>query len=288
MTTEKRDIYQEVTNAIVEAIEAGTAKFQMPWKTSAGFPFSPINAISKKPYRGINTLILWASAEKHQYASGLWGTFKQWQELGAQVKKGEKATRIVFWKFFEIEEEEESTRRIPMARDYAVFNVAQVEGFEVPASFSESPAERITEIDAFFAHQGIEPKLGGNAAYYDPRADQVYMPPFQAFKTPLHYYAVLSHEATHWTGAAHRLNRDLTNRFGSEAYAMEELIAELGSAFLSAELGLPSDPRTQNAPYVASWLKALKNDKRAIFTAAAKAQEAADFLSGRRAPEEAE
>src|SRR5262249_15541122 len=132
--------------------------------------------------------------------------------------------------------------------------------------------------EEFFRAAGIDVRPGGNRAFYSPEADSIHMPPFEAFKEPLFYYSVLSHEGTHWTGAEKRLNRDLSGRFGSESYAMEELVAELGAAFLCAGLGLPTDPRRDHAPYIASWLKVLKNDKRAIFTAAAKAQQASDFL----------
>ena len=166
-----------------------------------------------------------------------------------------------------------------MAREYSVFNAAQVEGYRNPEEIPFSTEERIEHAEEFFRSVGIVIKDGGNRAFYRGAEDAVFMPPFAAFKEALFYYSVLSHETTHWTGASQRLNRDMTGRFGSEAYAMEELVAELGAAFLCAELGLPSDPRKDHAPYISSWLNALKNDKRAIFTAAAKAQEAVDWLN---------
>ncbi len=284
MNTEKKDIFQRVTDQIVKAIEDGAGSYRMPWKTSGGFPNSPINAVSKRPYRGINVVVLWATAQERGYKSGTWATYKQWQELGAQVRKGEKSANVVFWKFFdragETEdnsgEHETSVRRIPMARDYWVFNAEQVDGFHAP-EVKASRAERIEHAEAFFRLLAVNVLPGANAAFYQRDTDAVHMPAFEAFKEPLFYYSVLSHESTHWTGAQHRLNRDLSGRFGSESYAVEELVAELGAAFLCAELGLPSDPRTDHAPYIASWLKALRNDKRAIFTAAAKAQEAVDW-----------
>lgn len=289
MNTEKRDVFQKVTDQIVKAIEDGAESYRMPWKTSGGFVSSPINAVSKKPYRGINTLVLWATAQEKGYTSGLWATYKQWQELGAQVRKGEKSANVVFWKFFEKEDEIDpetlKAKRIPMARDYFVFNVDQVDGFNKPMEAPANPAERISAAEEFFAALQIDLRPGGNQAYYRPSTDSVHMPPFEAFKEPLAYYSVLSHETTHWTGAEHRLNRDMTPRFGTEGYAMEELVAELGAAFLCAELGLPTDPRKDHAPYIASWLQVLKNDKRAIFTAAAKAQEAVDWMAKRVAPE---
>jgi antirestriction protein ArdC len=287
MNTDKKDIFQRVTDAIVTAIEEGAGSYRMPWRTSGGFPSSPINAVSKKTYRGINILVLWASAQKRGYKSGTWATYKQWQELGAQVRKGEKSTNVVFWKFFELgESQEESSddrRRIPMARDYWVFNAEQVDGYSAPARPKVSAPERIESADAFFRSVGIEVQPGENRAFYCPEKDAVHMPAFEAFKEPLFYYSVLAHEATHWTGAPQRLNRDLSGRFGTQGYAAEELIAELGAAMLCAELGLPTDPRADHAPYIASWLKLLKNDKRAIFTAATKAQQAADWMMKRTA-----
>jgi antirestriction protein ArdC len=172
-----------------------------------------------------------------------------------------------------------------MARDYWVFNAAQVDGYTETKEPTVTREERIESAERFFCNVGIEVKPGGNRAFYRPESDSVHMPAFDAFKEPLFYYSVLSHEATHWSGATHRLNRDLSGRFGTESYAVEELVAELGAAFLCAELGLPTDPRQDHAPYIASWLKVLKNDRRAIFTAAAKAQEAADWMAKKNTPE---
>ena len=285
MTTEKKDIFERVTDQIVAAIEAGAGSYRMPWNTNGGLASSPINAVSRKPYRGVNVLVLWVTAQAKNYRSGTWATYKQWQELGAQVRKGEKSANVVFWKFFEVEEERQSddaktgSKRVPMARDYWVFNAEQVDGYTEPANPERTESERIQSAEEFFQRAGVVIKTGGNEACYRSSTDAVYMPPFEAFKTPSAFYSVLSHETCHWSGAAHRLNRDLSKRFGSEGYAIEELVAELGAAFLCAELGIPTDPRTDHAPYIASWLKALKNDKRAIFTAAAKAQQAVDFLA---------
>ncbi|MBX9694512.1 MAG: ssDNA-binding domain-containing protein [Cyanobacteria bacterium] len=286
MTTEKKDVFQKVTEMIVAAIEEGAGTYKMPWRTSGGFPSSPINAVSKRPYRGINVLVLWATAQEKGYRSGTWATYKQWQELGAQVRKGEKSANVVFWKFFDREQEQQESaegsethlRKIPMARDYWVFNAEQVEGYTVPDQPQTTREERIGFAEQFFQNLSLDLRPGENRAFYSPDTDSVHMPAFEAFREPLFYYSVLSHETTHWTGSKPRLNRDLTGRFGTESYAVEELIAELGAAFLCAELGLPTDPRQDHAPYIASWLKVLKNDKRAIFTAAAKAQEAVDWM----------
>lgn len=294
MNTEKRDTFQRVTDEIVSAIEAGAGSYRMPWNTSGGFIHSPINAVSRKAYRGINVLILWATAQRKGYQSGTWATYKQWQEMGAQVRKGEKSANVVFWKFFNVEdataepEGDHTSKRIPMARDYWVFNADQVEGYEKPEEKKPTHAERISQAEEFFHSLQIDLRPGGNRAYYDPNIDAVYMPAFEAFKEPLFYYSVLSHETTHWSGAEKRLNRDMKGRFGTESYAMEELVAELGAAFLCAELSLPTSPREDHAPYISSWLTALKNDKRAIFTAAAKAQEAVDWMMRRTSSGELE
>jgi antirestriction protein ArdC len=290
MNTEKKDIFERVTDQIIKAIEEGAGAYRMPWRTSGGFPSSPINAVTKRPYRGINVLVLWAIAQEKGFKSGTWATYKQWQEMGAQVRKGEKSANVVFWKFFDVQKdsapsEEKSSRRIPMARDYWVFNADQVEGARTTEEIPFSKEERIEQAEEFFRVLEVKIQDGGNRAFYRRDDDLVFMPAFTAFKEPIFYYSVLSHETTHWTGAPHRLNRDMSHRFGTEGYAVEELVAELGAAFLCGELGLPTDPRTDHAPYISSWLKALKNDKRAIFTAAAKAQEAVDWMNKRTTPE---
>ena len=239
---------------------------------------------AKRPYRGVNILVLWALWQERRYKSGTWATYKQWQELGAQVRKGEKSASVVFWKFFDGEDETESdegssSKRIPMVRNYWLFNSGQVDGFQAAKPVSVPHNERVERAEIFFRALGVAIKDGGNGAFYRHCDDAVFMPPFDAFKEALFYYSVLSHETTHWTGAPHRLDRDMTGRFGSEAYAMEELVAELGADFLCCELGLPSDPRIDHAPYIGSWIKVLKNDKRAIFTASAKAQAAVDWMT---------
>jgi len=176
-TTEKKDIFQRVTDQIVSAIENGAGSYKMPWKTSGGFPYSPINAVSKRPYRGINIVILWAIAEARGYKSGTWATFKQWQEMGAQVRKGEKSAHVVFWKFFDKETAQgsdgnaKSGGKIPMARDYWIFNADQVDGYKKTEVAPVSRAERIEQAEAFFQNLGVTPKPGGNRAFYCPDGD---------------------------------------------------------------------------------------------------------------------
>lgn len=289
-TAEARaDIYQRITDSIVSAIEKGAGEWRMPWhsKGDGAAPIMPTNLITGRPYRGVNTVVLWASAEANAYGSAVWGTYRQWKEHGAQVRKGEQASPVVFWKITDRNEEGEeggdspddtrSGRRL-FARGYSVFNAAQVEGYEAPALPPPTIPLRLQSVDQFFSSLGASIAHGGNRAFYRPADDRIQMPSFEAFCDPVAYYATLAHEVTHWTGHPARCARDLKGLFGDEAYAAEELIAELGAAFLCADLDLASEPRPDHAAYVQSWLKVLRADKRAIFTASAKAQAAADYV----------
>jgi antirestriction protein ArdC len=260
----------------------------MPWHTSGRFAFSPINVASKKPYRGINTVCLWAAAQTKGYDSGEWATYQQWLERGAQVRKGEKATLVVFWKFAnsaaEAQEDGDtptSGSRLLFTKGYSVFNAAQVDGYAPKAERETPMPERIAQADAFFSGVGADVRHGGNQAFYSLATDHIQMRPFAAFRDAISYYSTLAHEHTHWTANAARCNRDLGKRFGDNAYAAEELIAELGAAFTCAHLGLSTEPREDHAQYLQSWLRVLRADKRAIFTAASKAQQAADWLAQR-------
>jgi antirestriction protein ArdC len=284
--TEKPDVYRKVTDAIVNAIEQGVSNWRMPWHTSGKFAFSPINVTSKKPYRGINTVCLWAAAQAKGYERGEWATYQQWQERGAQVRKGEKATTVVFWKFANSsaesqddgEEHTVSSSRLLFTRGYSVFNAAQVDGY-APKPDAGTPIEqRIERAEEFFVRINARVVHQGNRAFYSPSDDTITLPPFAAFFTPTDYYGTRAHETGHWTSAAGRCNRELGKRFGDNAYSVEELTAELTAAFVCAHVGLSSEPRPDHAQYIASWLRVLKADKRAIFTAASKAQQAADFM----------
>ena len=284
MRTEKIDIYAEITNQIIEAIEAGADNYKMPWHVNGADSVLPVNASTHRPYRGVNVMMLWAVAAKKSYETNLWATYQQWRELGAQVRKGEKSTSVVFWRFFDEEDESEApegerrSHKSVMARAYHVFNAAQVDGYEMPGIPRLPETERIERAEQFFDGIGADIREGGSRAFYSPAEDYIQMPPFALFKKADFRYSVLAHEVTHWTGAGSRLNRNLAPRFQKEAYAAEELVAELGSAFISAELELKIEPRRDHAPYIQSWLNVLRNDKRAIFTASTKAQQAADWL----------
>ena len=278
----KATIYETITNQIIEAIERGTNSYSMPWHRSGANAASPVNAVTSRPYRGVNVLALWIAAEARGYSSGRWATYQQWQDRGCQVRKDEKSTSVAFWKDLkgsDTEDGDDEQRARFVARGYNVFNADQVDGFEALAIPVLPESERIDAAEMFFARVPAKITHGAEVPCFVPSFDEVRMVPFSRFKSASAYYGVLAHELTHWSGAEERLNRDLSVRFGSEAYAMEELIAELGAAFIGGRLALPSEPRTDHAPYIASWLKALTNDSRAIFAAASKAQAAADYLA---------
>jgi antirestriction protein ArdC len=283
----RSDVYEAITNRVIAAIEAGAGQWQMPWHRSG--VSRPVNAHTKKPYRGVNVVALWAAAEAYQYGCGFWASYRQWRELGAQVQKGERASLIVFWKELEREGEDEETgererQKTLFARASWVFNADQVEGWTPPAAPERNLVQALDHAETFTVATGADIRHGGERAYYRRSDDHVQMPDRERFtgsetSTPTEtYYATLLHEITHWTGHESRLDRDLSGRFGNEAYAMEELVAELGAAFLCADLSITNTPRPDHAAYIANWLEVLKRDKRAIFTAARKAAQASDFL----------
>lgn len=279
--TTKADIYQTVTDSIVAMLEAGVKPWAPQWEAGAcGLPAIPTRA-NGEAYRGLNVALLWGAAEMKGYRHHTWMTFKQAKELGGCVRKGEKSTPVIYWGSYakEGDDGEEETRLF--AKGYAVFNVEQID--HLPARFYEAPpvgetAERIKAADAWAVGTGADIRHGGSKAFFSPKSDHVQMPPLEAFFEPEAYYGTLAHELTHWSGAKARLDRQFGKRFGDKAYAFEELIAEMGAAFAMARLGIAAEPREDHASYLASWLKVLKADKRAIFTAASKAQAACDFL----------
>lgn len=289
--TERSDLHQKITDTIVAAIEAGAGNYQMPWHNVGGAALQrPTNASSGKPYRGINVVMLWAACAEKGYASGNWATYKQWGELGAQVRKGERATTIVFYKQMDrIETADDGSETVHhgmLAQAYSVFNEAQVDGY-VPKPSKHVPlseTERLVEAETFFANTGARIEHGPGGAYYQPSADMIHMPTFTSFRAPDLYYSVLGHETVHWTGgSAKRSERVLSQQ--KQEYAFEELVAELGAAFICADLAINAEPRTDHAQYCASWLKALKNDKKCIFQAASTAQKAVDFLHAQQPTE---
>jgi antirestriction protein ArdC len=287
----KTDVYERITSRIVAELEQGVRPWLKPWNAehAAGRITRPLR-FNGQPYQGINVLMLWGESVAKGYAAPIWLTFKQACELGAHVRKGEHGSLVVYADRIRRKERDEATgeeaeREIPFLKGYTVFNVEQVEG--LPAHFYAvaeprlDPVQRIERADSFFAATRADIRHGGNMAYYSVTEDHVQMPPFESFRDAESYYQTLAHEITHWTKHGKRLERDFgRKRWGDEGYAMEELVAELGAAFLSADLDLTPEPREDHASYIASWLKVLKNDKRAIFTAASHAQRAADYLNG--------
>jgi len=266
-------LYEEMTNRIIAELEKGTIPWIKPWKT-----MMPYNAVSQKEYTGVNILLLWNTA----FTQAAWLTYKQAKKLGGHVKQGEKATGIVYASTFTKktvgESGEETEQEIPFLKWYAVFNIDQCDRLPERLYHRSVPTTDATykQVESLITHIGASIKHGGTKACFVPSLDLICLPDRNDFESIEHYYATSLHEHGHWSGHKSRLNRDLSTRFGDESYAAEELIAELTAAFLSAHLGIPG--KLRHAEYIASWLRVLKQDKKAIFTAAHKATEAADHL----------
>lgn len=282
-TADRADVYTRITAEIIAAIEAGAGDWRMPWHHDGAAVTRPENFSSHKRYRGVNVLALWAAAQASGYASGLWGTYRQWQAADAQVRKGERGTTVVFWKqaASSADDDRDEGDHRPgrmFARAFTVFNLAQVDGYE-PAPVAVLPeSERIAHAEAFVAALNIPITEGAYDAHYRIDLDQIFMPPFTAFRDATAQMGTMLHECGHATGAKHRLDRNFEDRFKRDWLPIEEACAELTASFVLADLGIAHHPRPDHAAYVASWLSALKNDPRAIFTAASKAQQAADWM----------
>jgi antirestriction protein ArdC len=295
-TNPRADFYQRITDTIIRDLEQGARPWTKPWTTTSS-AFGVIRPLRHDgtPYRGINVLILWSQASDHAYTSSTWMTYRQAQSLGAQVRKGERGTTIVYAKPIQFLNEdattdEGNTRTVPLLKAYTVFNVDQIDG--LPDRYISKPAletvaidvsGRIDHADAFVTATGANVQHRGNRACYIPSVDRI-DPPYAQFQDTAAstaaegYYATLLHELVHWTSAAHRCDRDLGKRFADHAYAREELVAEIGAAYLCADLNITLEPRPDHAAYIATWLTVLRSDKRAIFNAAALAQKAVDWL----------
>ena len=287
--TSRQDIYTRVTERIVADLEQGVRPWAKPWNAehAAGKITRPLRH-NGTPYSGINILMLWSSALAGGFAAPIWMTFRQSMELGGHVRKGEKGSLVVYANSITRKKTDEQTgddteREIHFMKGYTVFNVEQIEG--LPAHYYAkpeprfNPIQRIEHAERFFAALKADIRHGGTQAYYAQGSDTIRMPPFEAFCDAESYYATLAHESTHWTKHPSRLDREFGRKqWGDEGYAEEELVAELGAAFLCADLELALQPREDHASYIAHWLSVLQNDKRAIFRAAAHAQRAADHL----------
>lgn len=286
----RQDIYTRITNQIADQLEKGVKPWTRPWAAShaAGHVSRPLRH-NGEAYAGINVLTLWCSAMQHGFTAPLWMTFKQAMQLGGCVRKGEKGSPVVYANRLIRSEEDDNgdavERAIPYLKAYTVFNVEQIDGlperFHEPADATPNPDQRVAHAERFFAATHADIRHGGSSAFYTLDQDRIQMPVFEAFRDAQSYYATLAHEVCHWTRHSTRLDRDMgRKRFGDEGYAREELVAELGAAFLCADLGLELEDRADHTAYIGSWLEVLRNDKRAIFTAAAHAQRAADYLHG--------
>ena len=273
-------LYQEITDQIIEQIESGTPPWRQPW-TGSATPSIPLRSTGEA-YKGINVLLLWATAMKNGFKSQHWMTYKQAKTLGGQVRKGEKSTTVIYYNVVEKNEDGKEVR-IPFAKGYRVFNADQIDGLGEAFYIQPDPprdlgTEPDAELDAFFESTGAEIRVDDvPRAYYRPSEDYIHMPPISTFESAPAYYGVLAHELIHWTGAEKRLDR--LKKFSSKnEYAFEELIAEIGNCMLCAEIGIPLHI-DQSAAYVESWLKVLKEDNRAIFKAASASQKACEFLT---------
>jgi antirestriction protein ArdC len=290
----KADAYQVITDRIVGLLENGVIPWQKPW---SGGQSLPQNLTSRKPYRGVNVFLLHAMC----YQSPFWLTYKQAQELGGNVRRGEKACPVVFWKWLDVDGTEGGERkRIPFLRYYSVFNVAQCEGItpHIPESENfrrdHNPIEAGERMVSAMPHRP-EIKHGLDRAFYSPAGDFVGMPSPSQFRTGEDYYSVLFHELTHSTGHETRLNRKGVSAsdgewsaFGSTPYAKEELVAEMGAAFLCGHAGIVERTLDNSAAYIKSWLNRLKDDPRLVVQASAQAQKAADFILDKRQTEQTE
>jgi antirestriction protein ArdC len=289
----KTDIHQDITNNIIEILDQVDLNDYQPPFAALAAQGLPKNPITNNHYQGVNILALWFNQQARKFGSNHWATFKQWQEKGANVRKGEKGSRIIFYKTLIKSEEnskgEQESVKIPMLRLYTVFNASQVEGYEHhegPKAPETDMVERISLVDEFCQRTGVDIRHEESEAFYNPVMDFINMPDTSLFlDTPKasateNYYATLLHELTHWTGAGHRLDRlKPDQKPQKDEYAFEELIAELGAAFLCAQHGVTQTPRESHALYIKSWLRALKDDKTYIFKASAQAAKAVEFLN---------
>jgi antirestriction protein ArdC len=283
---ERLDIYQTVTDTIIEAIEKGLTEqaSELPWHGTSALPQ---NAHTGNSYRGVNIPVLWSYKIVRGYGSGIWATYRQWKELGAQVTKGAKGVQIARWVSIEVQatESNQEQETLMFPRYFTVFNADQVDGYEPPAlEFEPSDIQAIAQADTLIDSCGVQIRHDENEAFYNKAEDFINLPSPEYFKdtngssATENYYGVAFHELTHWSGAPHRLDRDHSGKYGSSDYAFEELIAELGAAMCCASTGVEAVVREDHAHYVQSWLTALKGDKKFIFAASSQAQKAVDYL----------
>jgi antirestriction protein ArdC len=283
---DRQSLYAEVTNRVIVELEAGRLPWVQPWDNAACGCTLPENAATGRRYSGINVLILWAGVVAGGYASQRWLTYRQAQTLGGNVRKGERGTTVCYADRFMPKDEEErardearEVRTIAFLKRFTVFNVEQCEGLPERLTAIAEPVreeELVPVAHALIGATGADFRIGGAKAYYAPVQDHVAVPPQHAFPERINWYRTALHELGHWTGHASRLGRDQSGGFGSAAYAREELVAEMASAFACASLSIR--PTVRHADYIGSWLAILRQDERAIFRAASAASKAADYL----------
>lgn len=285
------DAYRVITDQVVAMLEAGTAPWHKPWRTASGVAGLPLSLSTGKPYRGVNAFLLQMATAAQGYGSPWWATYDKIQERGGQVRRGEKSTLIVFWKQYATEGENgEPDRMAFVLRAYRVFNLDQANGVpgsspaEGPATDSDfDPIQACEAAIAGYVATGPRVVYGGNHATYTPATDVIHLPDREAFTSPEHYYGTKFHELTHSTGHRDRLARpDLLtfHHFGDPSYSREELVAEMGAAFLAGVTGIDAVTLSSSADYLASWVRVLKGDSRLVVRAAAQAQKAADLILG--------
>ncbi len=287
---DRTDLYSEITDKIIAELAAGRAPWVQPWGSAAGMaPLGmPKNAATDRRYTGINVLILWGAVIEHGFIGQSWLTFRQALSLGGHVRKGERGTTVVYADRFTPEDERrkafetgDEARSIAFLKRFTVFNVAQCEGLPEELLAAAPPVESdlvLPQVEALIRATGLDFRIGGDRAFYQPRLDYVQVPPPQAYFEPINWHRTALHEVSHATGHLSRLNRDLSGSFGSKKYAFEELIAEISAAFLCASLGIA--PTVRHADYIGSWLEVLHDDNKAIVRAASAASKAADFILG--------
>jgi antirestriction protein ArdC len=292
----KADVYTRVTDRIIASLESGVRPWMKPWSAPRDDRSSilPLRHTGE-PYRGINVLLLWGDAMEKGFTRNVWMTFKQAESYGANVRKGEHGSLVVYadraTKTETNERGEEQEREFAFMKAYTVFNVEQIEGLGSRFAPAPQPKEGptvdlIAQAEAFFEGTAAVFQHGGHRAFYAPGPDVIQLPQPRDFRDAESYAATKAHELIHWTGHQTRMAREFGKRFGDRAYAFEELVAEMGAAFLCADLAITPEVREDHAAYLAYWLGVLREDKRAIFSAAAHAQRAADFLHGSQAKSE--
>lgn len=278
------DIHRAVAAKVIKAMETSGANWVKHWAVPASE--QPVSMSTGKPYQGINWLLLGMARSEHGYQSGRWATYKQWKALGAQVRKGEKGEMVILYKPIQIDEKKDGQKtgekvNVRLIRSFTVFNADQVDGYDIPENadgfeWSAMPATRAD--DLALRAGAVVRNDDKSSAFYVPSRDYINMPEQCQFDSPEGYAATLLHELTHWSGHETRCDRNLKNSFGTKDYAKEELVAELGAAMMCGSLGISPEPREDHAKYLNSWIKRLKDDPKAILSAAAKANQAAEWI----------